>query len=241
MKNGMMYGVLLFLVLSSCTSLILRPKVRSMSGELLVAELKNGSREVQFLNMVHIARPGFYDSVANEVKRAKENGAVLFYEFIDYETDDTLVLRKAQRITGFVPSPENYLQMTGKLLKDGVLEVQDNDKFLHLVNDEDFIVDYTPQRLVKEYEESFGELVLTEEELRLPLDARNPDPEPSEQADVIVLEHRNRHLAEEVNNSEFDRIVVLYGEAHFPGFLDELQKLDKNWIKVAERRIEIRD
>ncbi len=210
-----------------------------MSNELVVEELKNKEKEVTFVRMVHIARPEFYNEVAKEVKKAKEKGAVLFYEFIDFEIKDTLTLRKIQKIVGFVASPKNYAKITGKVIKKGVLETQDNAKFLNLANNKDFMVDYTPQRFVKEYEDKFGDIVLTKEDLALSLDEINKNTVPKEQKEVILLDHRNEHLAQEVNQSKSNKIIILYGADHFSGFVKELQKLDKNWVKVKERTIKV--
>ncbi|MBS9767021.1 MAG: hypothetical protein KGV44_05720 [Flavobacteriaceae bacterium] len=240
MKIKLSILLLTTLLLSSCNSLIVRPLLRKMSKELVVEELKNKQKEVTFVRMVHIARPEFYDQVAKEVKKAKENGAILFYEFIDFDTKDTLTLRKVQKIAGFVASPKNYAKMTKKVLKKGVLEPQDNTKFLNLVNNKDFIVDYTPQRFVKEYEEEFGEIVLTKEDLALSLDEVNKNTVPEENKERIILDHRNKHLAKEVQQAKSNKIVILYGADHFTGFMKELQKLDKNWVKVKERTIKMK-
>ncbi len=240
MSKKLLPLLILPLLLVSCTALIIRPKLRSMSKELVIEEVKNGKKELQFVRMVHVARPEYYNAVVDEIKKAKENGAVLFYEFIDYDINDTLILRKTQKISGFIPSPENYQKITGKYLKKGVLEIQDNEKFMNIVNNKDFRVDYTPQRLVKEYEEEFGEVELTSKDYSIPFDEMNDNTVPEKNREVIILDHRNTHLAKEVNNSKYSKIIILYGGDHFSGFLEELKKIDSNWKKNKQRKIEIK-
>ncbi len=239
MRKSLLPLLVLTLLLTSCTALLIRPKLRSMSKELLIEEVTNGTKELQFVKMVHVARPEYYDAVVDEIKKAKENGAVLFYEFIDYDIKDTLVLRKTQKISGFIPSPKNYKKMTGKYLKKGVLEIQDNKKFMNIVNNKDFRVDYTPQRLVKEYEEQFGEVKLTKEDYAVPFDEMNDNTVPEKNREVIILDHRNTHLAKEVHNSKYNKFIILYGGDHFLGFVEELKKLDPKWKAIKERKIEM--
>ncbi len=239
MKKFLLPLLVLSLLLTSCTALIIRPKLKSMSKELLIEEVTNGTKELQFVKMVHVARPKYYNAVVDEIKKAKENGAVLFYEFIDYDISDTLALRKTQKILGFIPSPKNYQKITGKYLKKGILEVQNNQKFMNIVNDKDFRVDYTPQRLVKEYEEKFGEIQLIKEDYAVPFDEMNDNTVPEKNMKEIVVDHRNTHLAKEVHNSKYNKFIILYGSDHFSGFVEELKKLDPKWKKIKERKIEI--
>jgi hypothetical protein len=50
--------------------------------------------------------------------------------------------------------------------------------------------------------------------------------EPSDPANRIIVDFRNRTLARIVDESKADKIYITYGAAHFPGFLAELQKRD---------------
>ncbi len=237
MKKIFLSLILFSVLFTSCNSLIVRPTIRKMSKELVITKLSNGEKEVEFVGMVHVARPQFYNAAVDIITKAKENNAVLFYELIDYNINDTLTLRKTQKIVGFIPTVKNYTKITEKILKKGVLEVQDNNKFLNIVNDKDFRVDYTPQRFVKEYEEKFGEVVLTKEDLSLCLEEMNDNKEPEKKVNVILLDHRNQFLAEQVNISKFKKIIIIYGKAHLSGFTEELKRIDKNWKTIDKQTI----
>ena len=45
----------------------------------------------------------------------------------------------------------------------------------------------------------------------------------------LIRDFRDKHLAEYVHNSDDSKIIVIYGKAHYNGFLRELQAIDPTW------------
>jgi len=45
----------------------------------------------------------------------------------------------------------------------------------------------------------------------------------------VILDFRNRALAQRIMQSPDDKIFITYGAAHLPGLVDELRKLDPKW------------
>jgi pheromone shutdown protein TraB len=181
--------------------------------------------------MVHIGQEQFYVNVRNEILEFKHKGYVLFYEWIDYNQTDEITLRKTKKLVGLVPSQKGYSQILSNIKLEGVT-VQDNQLFLGLVNGRDFNVDITPEEVISAYEKQFGEIQLSREELESPLDELYEPSQGSENLKSIILDYRNRYLASKIQESQYDKIVVIYGADHQIGLLEELQSLDQSWRRA---------
>jgi len=198
------------------------------------ADFSSNKKSVHFIDMIHLGQQEFYDNVAQEVKKYKKDGYVLFYEWIDYETADTLTLRKTKKIVGMIPSKKGYSLMINKIDVEGVV-FQENDQFMNQVNSLDFNVDVTPQELILEYEKRHGEILLNNEDLQVPLYGDfnfNNDKNVMD----LILNYRNKIVAERIQNSKYDKIIVMYGADHRKGIVEELQKLDVNWKEIKKNK-----
>lgn len=198
------------------------------------ADFSSNKKSVHFIDMIHLGQQEFYDNVAQEIKKYKKDGYVLFYEWIDYETTDTLTLRKTKKIVGMIPSKKGYSLMINKIDVEGVV-FQENDQFMNQVNSLDFNVDVTPQELILEYEKRHGEILLNNEDLQVPLYGDfnfNNDKNVMD----LILNYRNKIVAERIQNSKYDKIIVMYGADHRKGIVEELQKLDVNWKEIKKNK-----
>ena len=45
----------------------------------------------------------------------------------------------------------------------------------------------------------------------------------------VILDYRNRALAQGIMQSKDDKIFITYGAVHLPGLVAELRKLDPKW------------
>lgn len=122
-------------------------------------ECKN--KTVHYIDMIHLGQQEFYDNVRNEIKKYKQNGYVLFYEWIDYDNADVITLKKTKKIVGLVPSSKGYQEVLDQIDMEGIV-VQDNDLFLGLENELDYNVDITPNDLIETFEKRYGTIQLSE-------------------------------------------------------------------------------
>lgn len=53
--------------------------------------------------------------------------------------------------------------------------------------------------------------------------------EPPGRFEPVILDYRNRALAQRITQSADDRIFITYGAAHLPGLVAELRKIDPRW------------
>lgn len=108
--------------------------------------LSNWEKTLKFQTMIHIAHPSFYEEVKNNLEKAKEDGAVYYFEWVKPGTKENQ--EKFNKALGVEFNPDLYKNMSKVY---GVV-AQDNHMFLGLVNDKDFNVDISLDEIVEEYE-----------------------------------------------------------------------------------------
>ncbi len=97
--------------------------------------------------MIHIGSPSFYEQVKNEIQKAKKEWFVLFYEGVrpgSTGSEDTF-----NKAMGIKFNKELYKSLS-RLYG---LTFQDNSKFLELVNNYDFNIDFSLDEIVQFYQE----------------------------------------------------------------------------------------
>jgi len=193
----------------------------------ITVTFSNGDKTVTYIPMIHIGTPIFYKAVAEKVKAHKENGATLYYEYVDFDVLDENDKRKARRLVGFLPTPAMYAELSG-----GGYVGQTNDDFLGLVNDKDVNVDVTAEELIEAYEEEFGSIEITGEDATSDLSEMTTMILPPENVTRIVLDVRNQKVADAINNGPDADIVLLFGGGHGPGILADLQVPDPRWQRT---------
>ncbi len=219
---------ILFLIATSSCQIIQNLSV-IYSTEVEYNDYRSQDKQMRFVKMHHIGKQAFYDNVVKEISAAKKDGYVLFYELIEDADMDDLAKRKFRKFYGFLPSPEGYKNMSESA--DASLVAQNNDWFMNLENDLDFNVDLTGLQVIAAYEKMYGELELTDEDLNTPLSEKINTVEPSEQVETIISGQRDKHLAEEIENSSYAKIIVIYGRDHESGLFKQLKALNVNWVK----------
>lgn len=193
-------------------------------------DFSNGEKSVRFVGMTHFGKKAFYQDVKTIVLEAKESGSVLFYESMGLSRANDVQKRKIRKMMGFVPSPESYQKFTENFDPEKFM-VQDDSWFFNLVNDKDFNVDINPQQLIESFEELHGEIQLTEEDWNTPIEEEIEAAFSQSQVQDVILDFRNEYLAEKIMDSQYDKIVVIYGANHQKGLFKSLKKVDKNWKK----------
>ncbi len=107
--------------------------------------ISNGDSVVKFQTMSHIASQEFYDTVISEISDAKNNGYVLFYEWVTPWTEDNQEI--LDDVMWVEITPELYETFS---IAYGVTH-QNNEDFLGIVNDLDFNVDMDIDTIVDLY------------------------------------------------------------------------------------------
>jgi hypothetical protein len=232
--------------------------------------------------MSHIATLDFYNDVKYNIINAKQRWFVLFYEGVvikkldNKEKTKNLILQKYNKdFEKQKKLMEEFNRALGiKFDKDLYKKLsllywlvpQDNKKFLNLVNDKDFNVDLSLEKIMKIYKQKLKNLEKTQilekiediwknitnkitklnkKELRLVRWINKALMNYIIQNENIVenifyilwkqdifsviLNERDKNLAKEIENSQYNKIFVIYWKMHFKWTLEELKKLDKRW------------
>lgn len=230
MNRLKIYGVIAFILIGLGACQTYKAVKMLSKTEASQVEYVNGDRSIRFIGAAHVAKPEFYEDIVNKITADKNEGYVLFYEWVDFEDASDTCQRKIRRMVGMVPTPANYAK-TLKPLIDRGYKAQNNDDFLGLVNKNDYNADVSAQFIVDKYEEKYGPIELTESDYTLPLDSAIEDHLPEDRMYSVILDERNKYLADQIHKSEYKKITVLYGAKHEPGLVEELNKLNSGWKK----------
>lgn len=109
--------------------------------------ITDGKKEIYFQSMVHIGTSDFYDAVAQDIKKAKQDEFVYFFEWVRPWTKESE--EKFNKAMGIKFNKELYRSFW-KLYG---LTFQDNNKFFWLVNNYDFNIDLSLDDIVEFYEQ----------------------------------------------------------------------------------------
>jgi hypothetical protein len=228
--------------------------------------ISNWNKTIVFQWMAHIGSEKFYNQIKQNIKENKNDGFVLYYEWVKLWT-----VENSEKFDGLLWvkfDKKTYVNLS----KLYWLRAQDNRDFFKIVNDKDYNVDVTMDDIIAWYEKKYGKISkdamkqnweanvapldvwvvldeaikkLTPRELDLLIyvnrsimnfiiksdNVRDTILANSWQKDLfdIILDDRNKVLADRLANSADKKIYVLYGLMHFKWIWADLQTRDPNW------------
>lgn len=228
--------------------------------------ITNWEKTVVFQNMIHIWSENFYDKIAQEITKYKQDGYVYFFEWVKLGSQES---SKAFDEALWVEFDEDLYDNMSKLYG---LVSQNNSMFLWLVNELDFNVDTNMDNIIWEYENLKIEKNI-QKQYEAPIDVNSQTIETlahlqgrelqmlifvnqailsamtknetimnqiqntfwNEELFEVILHGRNKIVAEEIIQSEYNKIFATYWALHFDGILEILQQDDPNW-KIVETK-----
>ncbi len=274
-------------------------------AKLQIYTLESGNKTVIFQTMSHVWSKKFYKQVEDNIKNAKERWYVLFYEWVKINKQDEKKLEKKDLIkekllkkywnkknNGRNESNKKLLEEFNEALwikfdKDLYknfsklywLVAQDNIQFLGFVNDKDFNIDLTLEKLMKIYREKMKKKEKNETKKIINLDKvkdvnkdinellknlnkrelkvlvwvnksmmnfliknenfRKKILELSGKQDImwVIVNDRDENLAQEIQNSNFKKIYVIYWMMHFEWVFERLKNMDKTWKIIDTKEV----
>ena len=108
--------------------------------------LTNGQQTLRFQTMSHIASAEFYQTVQTAITRSKQEGYVLYYEWVRPGSEKSL--ETFNNALGVKFTPDFYTNLSRLY---GIV-AQNNDDFLWIENNKDFNVDVSLDEVVEIYE-----------------------------------------------------------------------------------------
>jgi len=244
MKLRLLTALLLIALLStSCMSLALRV-LGVYNTEAGLSLYSDGTKTMVYIPMRHIGTKEFYADVKHKVDSLQAEGYIVFMESVrvtDSLTQpqkDTLKL-KLRKLTGVTIRKEGYLdtinhKLMGRNFKNrrGLVN---QPKYSHLGVDtiKGRVVDVPMNRLIKQYESQYGNIVLDACDYTTPLeDKYKCGKEKNSRSNEMILKYRNKNLADAIIAEKHTKIAVLYGAAHESGLFTDLKAADSKWVYV---------
>lgn len=240
-----LYLILLILSSVSCQPLSKR------QAKLLEprAELKsptNQARTVIFLPIHHIGLEDYYRDIAKKTDSLEKLNFLVFYEqvytnatlYSDYE----ISAKKFRKLTGSFRAGDGYLDTLnnrlGDLQFDQKYKLRNQPQLAQLgVNPTSALrADLSLEALIHAYEQEYGPITLDSCDKATPLEAKYDCEPVGRQQRKIFKEHfilglRDAHLAQLIDRSDAEKILVIYGASHYQGLKKELKKRDPQWLE----------
>lgn len=247
-RFALLLSFLAALSIVSCTSTATHYYLKSYGiydENASVQVYTNLNKTVAYIPMKHIGPKQFYQNVTNKVDSLQAEGYIVFLEGTVLDTinftkaqQDTIKL-KMRHVTGVNVTKDGYLDtinntMNGLPFKNrkGLVN-QPKYKYLGSDSLKDRIVDIPKHLLIEEYEKKYGRIILNECDFKTKWGEKYTCSDiDRDKFNYILLDYRNKKLAEGIMNEKHHKIAILYGAAHEPGMFEELKILDTNWRKV---------
>jgi hypothetical protein len=242
--------LLMIFTVTSCASIFSKRIIKNLGVENEKTELKSiGSKEkkILFIPIHHVGREEYYNDISNKVDSLQKLDYIVFYEgVIDDKEKDSLIrkknLLKLRKIMGFFPQRnKGYLDTITNIIADKIkykgeykLINQPRHSELKIDSLSSIRADVSLTELITEFEKNNGEIKLDNCDYKFSLKGEKYECKKAKKSlrkifeREYVKDYRNKSLAEKIMNTKKNKILVIYGDAHYTGLWYELYLLDKS-------------
>ncbi|MBL4746951.1 MAG: hypothetical protein JKY08_11380 [Flavobacteriaceae bacterium] len=191
--------------------------------------------------MHHVGNKDFFDDVAHKIDSLQKLDYTVFYESTrdDKETDSLIKETnglKLRKLMGFFPG--KYLD-TAKNVIAGKIKYKEKHKLIEQPNYNKLNVDsltsikadVSLSELISEFEKKHTEIKLDSCDFKFSLEDKNYKCKKANKSlqkifnKDYIKDYRNKYLAKKIINSKKNKILVIYGNAHYYGLSMELYLL----------------
>jgi len=208
--------------------------------------MSNGHKTFAYIPMHHVGTPDFYKSVAQLVDSFQNAGYQVYYEGVGRQDADSLTIiqykKKLRKAVGI--NIEEYYDTTTKKLAGMVtykgkhtLMNQPKYEDLHVNMEKALNVDLSIIQIIDKYEAHQKPIELSPCDLQTDLNQPYNCEELSikEKRNFLtnyVIEMRDEHLYKNIVESDYDKILIIYGKKHYKGVKKKLIAADKSWKEL---------
>lgn len=237
--------LLSIITLNSCINMVFRA-MGITDKESKYYMMSNGEKTFAYIPMHHVGTQEFYTSVKHQVDSFQNLGYFVFYEKVSPKGIDSTAMityrKKFRKIMGLAST--QYFDTVNNLFA-GKIKYTGKEK---LVNQPDYPslgvnmsnaenVDVELNTIIDAYEKKYGEIILDDCDLNTDLQSEyncTTLPKKSMQKFLyeFAIEMRDEHIFQNIINSKYDKIVIIYGRKHFKGVKKKLQAHDARWKEI---------
>lgn len=233
-------------LISSCSSIML--SIAGANAKVVKPRYLNSEyKEIVFVPMHHVGKSEFYESVYDLTDSLSKVGFKVYYESIRplVPSDTSFNIfnyRKLRKLMSRQLPKGGHIdtvtyKISGRIKVDRSYINQPQPNELISMNSMQKNVDVSLDDIIKEYESRHGLIELDSCDLNTDiyneyncLGLRDIEKEKyREFKNDIIINYRDKYLAEFVANSKDSKIIIIYGRAHYDGFVRELKKLNSSW------------
>src|SRR5690554_4322441 len=213
--------ILLFFAftLTSCTCTMFRVFNYQKSISKYKKVLVKDNREIIYLANAHLGSKKYFEEIEDFINQKRKEGYVIYYEGLTRENienqalQDTLNL-KFRKLLGY-SLKGGYANEDNKSLPKCFKKYVGQTKTNTGINETtDINVDLSLNKLLDLYEEKYGNIKLDECDFTTPLDQKYNCGHLNAEFKVSH-EFRDEYLIDKLLNSDDNKIVLIYGKAHW--------------------------
>jgi len=234
MRNYFILIAFLFLFTSCAESLVVQ-STGVLQNAARVHHLKNGDREIIYIPMRHLGKRNYYDYIQRQVDSLQQQGFVVFYESIAYQVDSAqqrdLYDRKFRKLVGHTVGSTKTYEKTSDTTKVLMAPMYKNlgSRIIQQPEYSFFKVDYNTA-VVADIPKNVLEPCDWKTPLHEPYSCKAAKGKLKRIFDrQFIMKRREENLAALVADAAQKKILIMFGAAHYKGFLKHLQERDPNW------------
>jgi len=243
MKIRYTYLLMAILLFSSACSNFQMQTMGMLKEKTPAYQLRLADKEVIFIPMHHIGKASYYEAVKLAVLTYQQAGYTVFYESISYADEDPdsrdLYDKKYRYLVGRHPG---YQKTYSGIFADTTANYQGKSNIIYQPSYLKLGVDFNQaikadipkNELIDEYEYRYGQIPLTQCDSLTRLDQLyqcigGSLKEKNRFDKEFIMELRDQYLATLIDQSEENKILVIFGRAHYKNVVKQLLRYDPNW------------
>ena len=237
--------ILLTISVYSCSSIYLKHS-GVLDEKPKIETLTNNNKKVLFLPIHHIGKPEYFEDISKKVDSLNQLNCITFFEDVTTKLNDSteiiMVAKKFRKIQGSFDAKNGYLDTINNTA-NGNIKI---DKKHRLINQPKFDelnvdtltsknADVTLEMMISKFEAKNGVIKLNECDIKTHLDSVYKCETlgkkiKKEFRENYIQDFRNQNLAQIINKSNSNKILVIFGSGHLEGLVSELKKIDSKWM-----------
>jgi|SRR5690606_3734640 len=196
-----------------------------------LAKVKKGDKEIVYIPMQHIGTVLFYKDVKHKIDSLKNNNYFFYLEKVNVEITDTISIRKFKKMTNIPMVKNGYMDSMDSIVKTKLkkeLINQPTYEALGLDSLNSKNVDVSLKDMISYYESNFSEIILEPCDYKTSIynrtDCKNFKKNTIFETEIIY-NFRDKHIVDEIQNDNHNKIAIIYGKNHFIGITKRLMSL----------------